>query len=110
VLIATGSVIDQSVSSTFTSADMARNGIIVYAGRDITLSGGGDGSLFNGMLYAPNGTIRVNSTGQAIRGSLVAARIAIDGATNTAISYDAAINPVTVNMPLVAPGFGAFTP
>jgi hypothetical protein len=96
-LVATGSILDETTSQTLLTADPF-NGMLRYAGKDITLRTTVQRGL--GLMYAPRGTIRVGSTDFALNGSLVANEIEILASTKFNILYDAGFAPGTYPLPI----------
>lgn len=67
-----------AVSGTPKSADRT-NGVILFAGRNITLDSTGQG--MTGLVLAPNGKILVRATNSRLDGALVGLQVEVNGAT-----------------------------
>ena len=100
-LVATGSITDNTTDSTYQTND-PHNGVLLYAGKDITVNSTGNRNL--GLMYAPNGTINVAATNLTLNGSLVANQVNVKAATTFNLSYSPAFSSSTYSLPLTAMG------
>lgn len=100
-IVATGSINDVTTDSTFQTGD-PNNGVLLYAGTNIEVNSTGNRNL--GLMYAPNGVVKIRATGLTLKGSLVGKEVELYGATNFNLSYNAAFASSTHALPLVAMG------
>lgn len=100
-IVATGSINDVTTDSTFQTGD-PNNGVLLYAGTNIEVNSTGNRNL--GLMYAPNGVVKIRATGLTLKGSLVGKEVELYGATNFNLSYNAAFASSTHVLPLVAMG------
>lgn len=100
-IVATGSINDVTTDSTFQTGD-PNNGVLLYAGTNIEVNSTGNRNL--GLMYAPNGVVKIRATGLTLKGSLVGKEVELYGATNFNLSYNAAFASSTHTLPLVAMG------
>ncbi len=96
-IVASGSITDITTDSTYQSGD-PQNGVLLYAGQDITVNSTGNRNL--GLMYAPNGTIYIKATNLNLQGSLVADQIEVRAATGFNLSYNAGFSSSTYTLPL----------
>ena len=100
-VVATGSITESTTDSTYQNND-PHNGILLFAGQDVNVNSTGNHNT--GLMYAPNGTVKVGATNLTLNGSLVGNNVEINGATTFNLAYSAAFAPSTSALPLAAMG------